>query len=153
MSDAMKNGLKTAGALALIVGFMLLMFYFYRKGEDGMNNSMGQYDEVMGQYGDVTISMFRDNTVSGSQVIELIQNLDAEKSYSVVVINGANQASASSTGTTYTYGSATFATDLVNMSDKSNATTYINPYATFKSVVTMDKNGTVTAITLTQLGV
>lgn len=152
MSNAVKFLL---AAVSLIVVVLLAAFIIntMNKGRGSANQSLESYDNMISQFDDIKFSVYADSTTSGSDVINLLKNLNASDGVSVVVVNrtatvtytinatGALAGTTAAGGTTY---------DLSDVSDKTNATAYINSLASFSGAVTRDANGAITTVTFTQ---
>ena len=146
MSTA-KKFIISAVSIIVAVMFVMVIVTISNKGKNSINNSTGQYDSIVSQYSDIQLSMYENSSVSGSQIIELINGLTESSGYSVIVVNGENQkAGASPASHTYTYNSS----DASKISNKSEAGYYINPNAAFSSTVSRDGNGIVTSVKFIQ---
>ena len=130
--------------IALI--FCSVIMILATKSKSSVDNSMGQYDEIISQHGDIKYSIYDGSSVSGSEVVSLIKGISSNDEISIVVTNGYGAAK------TYTYENvkATGSTVLSDIADKSKSESYINPNASFMGKITKDKNGVIVAISFTQ---
>ena len=152
----MNNAVKfLLAAVALIVAVLLGAFIIntMNKGRGSANQSLESYDNMISQFDDIKFSVYADATTSGSDVINLLKNLNASDGVNVVVVNKTAtvtytiNASGNLEGTT-AVGGTTY--DLEDVSDKSVAAAYINSLASFSGAVTRDANGAITTVTFTQ---
>lgn len=145
------------GAVTFIaaIGFCILTLTLYNKGETSINSTVAQYDEVVDDYSNIKLAMYDNSIVSGTQIIELINDLDENSGYTIVVKNGVNQnTAATAQQQEYKYSTSTDFKDKVDsITNKSATEFYINPNASFKSTVSKDSNGAINVVTFVQQGV
>ncbi len=156
----MSTGVKyLIGAAVLIVGVLFCgaIFNTTYKGRSSTNKSMESVDDLLGQYDDIEFSVYADTTASGSDIINLIKNLDSSDGVSIQVQNKsatvtyAINASGAIEGTTAGAGGGAGATyNLAAISDKSQTAAYINSLATFEGSLVRDANGAITQVNFVQ---
>jgi len=150
MSTAKKFILGAIG-VAIAVLFGLWMLSVTNKGTSSMTTSMGQYDDIISNFSNTRLTMYDNGGAQGSEILDLIKFLDASCGYSIIVKNGANQASgATKNSVEYDYSDTNFEDNLKKAMDKSETLHYINPTASFKSTIQEDENGMIISITFVQ---
>lgn len=134
---ASKSFIKNAVGILIVVAICFVAVTIYKKGNDSINNSMKNYDEIMNQFDTIQWKKYDNATVLGSQIIELLKELEPEDVVTIEVRNGA-----STKGQEYTYAEIqeTNSTVLSDIVDKTNSEKYINPRASFMSTLEYDKN-------------
>lgn len=141
-----KKYLIAIAGILMVVVFILVMTTGADKSKGGFNDAMSQADEVLNKYSDIELSLYDNTTVSGSVLIDLINSLDASTGYYVKVKNGA-----STSYTDYKYSTdPAFAVLKACITNKSETTSYINPYGSFFAKLHKDANGQVDYITFEQ---
>lgn len=141
------------GAITLAVVVLLgwWIFSIANKGQSSMNSSISQYDDITGNFTNTRLTMYDNGTAQGSEVMDLINDLDSNSGYSITVINGVNQDTGSSIkSVVYTFGGSDYEANVEKMRKPNESSYYINPMASFKSTVVKDSNDVVTSITFTQ---
>ena len=147
MSEGKKILLIAAGVL-LTIAMIFLGVTIYNKGESTITESTSKYDSLASQFGDAELVMYDNGTASGSDVLNLLSNLDSATGYTVIVTNGKG------TETTYD-GAVTTGDDALDVllanAKKKRDNAYINPYATFTSKLNKDENGVVESVEFKQV--
>ena len=140
-----KKAIFFGASIALTLAVIVVYFSVSNKGISGVNNSMGQYDDMMSPYDDLRYSIYDDSSASGREVVNLIKDIKND-GVSIVVINGSGKEQ------TYTYASVTAAnsTNLADIKNRTKTDTYIKPTASFSSQITRDVNDIITKVTFTQ---
>lgn len=157
----MSTGVKyLIGAAVLIVGvlFCAAIFTTTNKGRSSTNKSMEAVDDLLGQYDDIEFSVYADTTASGSDIINLIKNLDSSDGVSIQVqnksatvtyaINASGAVEGTAAGAGGAGGGATYS--LAAISDKTQTAAYINSLATFEGSLVRDANGAITQVNFVQ---
>lgn len=149
MSNAVKFLL---AAVSLIVVVLLAAFIIntMNKGRGSANKSLESYDNMIGQFDDIKFSVYADASTSGSDVINLLKNLNVSDGVSVVVVNKTATVTYTNTTGTLSGTDGTNTYTLSDVSDKTKTATYVNSLATFTGAVTRDANGAITTVTFTQ---
>ncbi len=150
----MNNAVKfLLAAVSLIVVVLLAAFIIntMNKGRGSANQSLESYDNMIGQFDDIKFSVYADSTTSGSDVINLLKNLNPSDGVSVVVINKVpSTVTYTNTSGTLSGTDGTNTYNLADVSDKTKTASYINSLASFSGAVTRDANGAITTVTFTQ---
>lgn len=153
MSVSKKLIFEVVGFIA-VIGACIIVLTLYNKSETSINATVSQYDEVIDEYSDIKLAMYNNSIVSGTQVIDLINDLDENSGYTIEVQNGVNLSGGTSAKQEYTYSDSTDYKDQINkIVDKGESEYYINPNASFKSTVSKDSNGAINKVTFVQQGV
>ncbi len=144
---ASKSFIKNAVGILIVVAICFVAVTIYKKGNDSINNSMKNYDEIMSQFDMMEWKKYDNGTVLGSQIIELLKGLEPEDVVTIEVWNGVN-----TKGQEYTYDEIkeTNSTILSDIVDKTNTEKYINPRASFVSTLEYDKNNELSKVIFKQ---
>ena len=144
---ASKSFIKNAVGILIVVAICFVAVTIYKKGNDSINNSMKNYDEIISQFDAMEWKKYDNVTVLGSQIIELLKGLEPEDVVTIEVWNGANK-----NGQVYTYDEIqeTNSTILSDIVDKTNTEKYINPRASFVATLTYDDNKELSKVTFKQ---
>ena len=144
---ASKSFIKNAVGILIVVAICFVAVTIYKKGNDSINNSMRDYDEIISQFGTIQWKNYDNTTVLGSQIIELLKGLKPEDVITIEVQNGA-----STKAQQYTYDEIqeTNSTILSDIVDKTNTERYINPRASFESTLDYDKNNELSKVIFKQ---
>lgn len=145
----MTNGMKLLilAASAIIVCVVCgVGFYVTREGKSSVNNATSQFTSMSSSYNDVDKSMYDGLTISGTELVSLIESYSGSSDFkdgvfTIKVITLINQSSTPAT-------SAVYPTDA--MSTKKSDTGYINPTGKFDGKVTRNENGIINNITFKQ---
>lgn len=154
MSNNALKFLLAAGSCIVVILLLAFGFGIMNKGRSSANQTMESYDNMVSQFDDIKFSVYADSTTTGSDVINLLKNLNASDGVQIIVVNksatavtyGIN-ASGVLEGTTVA-GGATY--NLASVSDKTVTAAYINSLASFEGSLTRDANGAISAVTFTQ---
>lgn len=149
MNNALKFLLAAVG-LIVVVLFAAFVINTMNKGRGSANQSLESYDNMISQFDDIKFSVYADSTTSGSDVINLLKNLNTSDGVSVVVVNKTSTVTYTNTTGTLAGTDGTNTYTLADVSDKSKTASYINSLASFGGAVTRDANGAITTVTFTQ---
>lgn len=149
MNNALKFLLAAVG-LIVVVLFAAFVINTMNKGRGSANQSLESYDNMISQFDDIKFSVYADSTTSGSDVINLLKNLNTSDGVSVVVVNKTSTVTYTNTTGTLSGSDGTNTYNLSDVSDKSKTASYINSLASFSGAVTRDANGAITTVTFTQ---
>ena len=72
---ASKSFIKNAVGILIVVAICFVAVTIYKKGNDSINNSMKNYDEIMNQFDMVQWKKYDNATVLGSQIVELLKGI------------------------------------------------------------------------------
>ena len=144
---ASKSFIKNAVGILIVVAICFVAVTIYKKGNDSINNSMRDYDEIISQFGTIQWKNYDNTTVLGSQIIELLKGLKPEDVITIEVQNGA-----STKAQQYTYDEIqeTNSTILSDIVDKTNTEKYINPRASFAARLDYDDNNELSKVIFKQ---
>ena len=144
---ASKSFIKNAVGILIVVAICFVAVTIYKKGNDSINNSMKNYDEIMSQFDMMEWKKYDNATILGSQIVELLKGLESEDVVTIEVWNGVN-----TKGQEYTYDEIkeTNSTILSDIVDKTNTEKYINPRASFVSTLEYDKNNELSKVIFKQ---
>lgn len=144
---ASKSFIKNAVGILIVVAICFVAVTIYKKGNDSINNSMRDYDEIISQFGTIQWKNYDNTTVLGSQIIELLKGLKPEDVITIEVQNGA-----STKAQQYTYDEIqeTNSTILSDIVDKTNTEKYINPRASFTARLDYDDNNELSKVIFQQ---
>ena len=134
---ASKSFIKNAVGILIVVAICFVAVTIYKKGNDSINNSMKNYDEIISQFDTMEWKKYDNATVLGSEIIELLKGLESEDVITIEVKNGVNEKRQ-----VYTYEkiNETNSTILSDIVDKTNTEKYINPRASFMATLDYDDN-------------
>lgn len=149
--SASKSFIKNAVGILIVVAVCFVAVTIYKKGNASINSSISDYDEIVSQFDNAKLKNYDNSTASGSQIVDLLKTLKEEDSVIIVVSNGYilhHQESAQE----YDYASihADDSTVLQDIIDKNSSQRYINPNASFKSMVIYDENREISSVVFEQ---
>ena len=148
---ASKSFIKNAVGILLVVAICFVAVTIYKKGNDSINSSMKDYDELISRFDSVQLKNYENAIVLGSQIIDLLKELEAEDGLTIEVWNGYNTKETKE-GQTYSYedihkDDSKILSDII---DKTNKEKYINPSASFVSSVEYDDNDEIFSVIFKQ---
>ena len=148
---ASKSFIKNAVGILIVVAVCFVAVMIYKKGNDSINDSMKDYDELMIQFDNAKLKNYENAVVSGSQIIDLLKRLEVEDIITVEVLNGYNikekkDAQIYSYSTIHGKDSTVF----LDIIDKTNKEKYINPSASFESHLVYDDNNEIASVVFKQ---
>jgi len=149
--EASKSFIKNAVGILIVVAMCLVAVTIYKKGNDSINDSVREYDRILAEFEDRALKKYENTTVQGSQIIDLLKNMEERDGLTVYVSNGytvQNKLSAQE----YDYRTIYCEEDTVldDISDKNVPARYINSTAVFASDVMYDENEEITAVIFKQ---
>jgi len=149
--SASKSFIKNAVGILIVVAVCFVAVTIYKKGNASINSSISDYDEIVSQFDNAKLKNYDNSTASGSQIVDLLKTLKEEDSVTIVVSNGyilQHQESAQE----YDYASihADDSTVLQDIIDKNSSQRYINPNASFSSMVIYDENREISSVVFEQ---
>lgn len=146
-----KNFIKSAVGLLLVVAICFLSVMIYKKGNESIQNSIHDYDEIVSQFDSAKWAQYEQTLVTGSQITALIRNLKKEDGITIQVANGyliseKKKAQEYSFKTVFEDNS----TLLFDIKDRTKEEYYINPASMFASSTLYDENGAINGILFIQ---
>ena len=149
--SASKSFIKNAVGILIVVAVCFVAVTIYKKGNASINSSISDYDEIVSQFDNAKLKNYDNSTASGSQIVDLLKTLKEEDSVTIMVSNGyilQHQESAQE----YDYASihAEDSTVLQDIINKNSIRRYINPNASFRSMVTYDENREISSVVFEQ---
>lgn len=147
---ASKSFIKNAVGILLVVAICFVAVTIYKKGNDSINDSLSDYDELIAQFDNAKLKNYDNSTALGSQIIDLLKNLEAEDGVTIEVWNG--YSIKENKAQTYSYNDihkkdSTILSDII---DKTKKEYYINPNASFTSSVVYDDNSEISSVIFKQ---
>ena len=148
---ASKSFIKNAVGILIVVAVCFVAVMIYKKGNDSINNSMKDYDELIVQFDNTKLKNYENAIVSGSQIVDLLKRLQAEDIITIEVLNGYN-IKEKKDGQTYSYSTIheNDSTVFLDIIDKTNKEKYINPSASFESHLVYDDNNEIASVVFRQ---
>lgn len=148
---ASKSFIKNAVGILLVVAICFVAVTIYKKGNDSINSSMKDYDELISQFDSVRLKNYENAIVLGSQIIDLLKDLEAEDGITIEIWNGYNTKETKE-GQKYSYEDIhkDDSKILSDVLDKTNKDKYINPGASFVSSVEYDDNNEISSVIFKQ---
>lgn len=159
-------------AVTVIMALMLsaISLYIVNKARGSINEGSAQFSRILGDYSELTSTIYDGMYVAGSKVIDCIDEVTGEDIISVTVVTGMNEAGGNAGETrANTYAGAghqtdtSFDTGIMQLRTSAAGASpyemlglspdninYINPAATFIGSVNKNANGMVVNITFTQ---
>lgn len=145
MDNSLKGLILAAGVIitCLVVG---LGFYISREAKNTSSNGISQITSMNGEYQDVNKTMYDGVTVSGREVLKVIEKYREELSkgdFTIAVYTGKK-------GTEK--GGIIFNTQNYSTSEarKIKSDSYINPDGSFVGELSQDENGAISRLSFTQ---
>ena len=129
-------------SIFLAIALAVLAIILYKKGEGEINKGVEQYDTLMEQFNNVALDMYDNKDVSGTELLDLLYDLDSTDGYSVTVKTGEAE-------TAVVYKASTI-DDQIEDAKTKGSDNYINPYGTFHATISTDGNGVITTIKFIQ---
>lgn len=147
---ASKSFIKNAVGILLVVAICFVAVTIYKKGNDSINNSLSDYDELIAQFDNAKLKSYDNSTVLGSHIIELLKTLEAEDGVTIEVWNGYSIKEDKAQSYSYSDIHKKDSTILSDIIDKTKKEYYINPNASFVSSVVYDDNNEISSVIFKQ---
>ena len=147
---ASKSFIKNAVGILLVVAVCFVAVTIYKKGNDSINNSLSNYDELIAQFDNAQLKNYDGSTVLGNHIIELLRTLQEEDGITIEVWNGYNIKEEEAQSYSYSEIHKKDSTILSDIIDKTKKDYYINPSASFTSSVVYDDNHEISSIIFKQ---
>ena len=148
MENSLK-GLMLAAGIIITCIIMSLGFYIAREASDTASSGTGQINELQAEFADMSMTMYENTEVSGSEVINVIRKFSNE------MIGVRVQTKKNTSYYIYQFSDAdgslknASALDYKSAQDATSAN-YINPTGRFLGAVVRDANGTITGLSFVQ---
>ncbi len=154
----MTDFLKYGAGVVLVIALIVIGFNVYHKGDDTVTKGLSKYDAYMDSIEYQELVKNAGKTVSGSSVIEALDNLKANSDLGLTIVV---KTKANTSGVTYdalngtstkskASGSYSFDEALNIVKNTKSDKDYINPAGKFECSVDTNSNGVVGTITYTQ---
>lgn len=148
MENSLK-GLMLAAGIIITCIIISLGFYIAREASDTASSGTGQINELQAEFADMSMTMYENTEVSGSEVINVIRKFSNE------MIGVRVQTKKNTSYYIYQFSDAdgslknASALDYKSAQDATSAN-YINPTGRFLGAVVRDANGTITGLSFVQ---